>query len=240
MRVGIEPGFLDGHLVGKVLEIVERAPKPVIVERAKIVVDPKTNNMWAKDQASGSKVPLIYVAPADARDASDKDFVRIELHIRTDGKTSGRVLSVLERAPPPAYTEAVVGANVPPPPPLMPADYGRKKRAASSAGGPSTRVAGTMSARALASAAAASRAAGHAPVVLDTGSGQIKIGMAGEELPRAVFPAVVGRPKFEGVMVRIFGSMPLEISQLHASLWISLEHAMIFVLSTRLGDVSQT
>ena len=34
-------------------------------------------------------------------------------------------------------------------------------------------------------------------VVLDNGSGMIKCGYAGEELPRAVFPSMVGRPKFQ-------------------------------------------
>ena len=32
-------------------------------------------------------------------------------------------------------------------------------------------------------------------VVIDNGSGMVKAGFAGEDQPRAVFPAVVGRPK---------------------------------------------
>jgi actin len=32
-------------------------------------------------------------------------------------------------------------------------------------------------------------------IIIDNGSGMIKAGFAGEELPRAVFPSIVGRPK---------------------------------------------
>lgn len=34
-------------------------------------------------------------------------------------------------------------------------------------------------------------------VVLDNGSGMCKAGFAGDDAPRAVFPAVVGRPKYQ-------------------------------------------
>ena len=34
-------------------------------------------------------------------------------------------------------------------------------------------------------------------LVIDNGSGMVKAGFAGEDAPRAVFPSVVGRPKFE-------------------------------------------
>jgi len=34
-------------------------------------------------------------------------------------------------------------------------------------------------------------------VVIDNGSGMVKAGFAGEESPRAVFPAIVGRPKYD-------------------------------------------
>ncbi|MES1909043.1 MAG: hypothetical protein MHM6MM_001855 [Cercozoa sp. M6MM] len=42
-----------------------------------------------------------------------------------------------------------------------------------------------------------------APIVLDNGSGFIKAGFAGDDAPRAVFQAVVGRPRFETVMVGV-------------------------------------
>ena len=32
-------------------------------------------------------------------------------------------------------------------------------------------------------------------IIIDNGSGMIKAGFAGEDAPRAVFPAIVGRPK---------------------------------------------
>jgi actin-related protein len=42
-----------------------------------------------------------------------------------------------------------------------------------------------------------------AAVVLDNGSGMCKAGFAGDDMPRSVFPSVVGRPKMPGVMVGI-------------------------------------
>ncbi|CAF3853750.1 unnamed protein product [Adineta steineri] len=38
------------------------------------------------------------------------------------------------------------------------------------------------------------------PIVLDNGSGMVKAGFGGEDAPRAVFPAVVGRPRYSVVM----------------------------------------
>lgn len=38
-------------------------------------------------------------------------------------------------------------------------------------------------------------------IVIDNGSGMIKAGIAGDEAPRVSFPAVVGRPKQQGIMV---------------------------------------
>ena len=37
-------------------------------------------------------------------------------------------------------------------------------------------------------------------VVIDNGSGMVKAGFAGEETPRAVFPSIVGRPKYAKTM----------------------------------------
>ena len=34
-------------------------------------------------------------------------------------------------------------------------------------------------------------------VVLDNGSGMVKAGFAGDDAPRAVFPALVGRPRYQ-------------------------------------------
>ncbi|KAL5015718.1 hypothetical protein ScPMuIL_005307 [Solemya velum] len=40
-----------------------------------------------------------------------------------------------------------------------------------------------------------------ATLVIDNGSGICKAGFAGDDAPRAVFPSIIGRPKFEGIMV---------------------------------------
>lgn len=42
------------------------------------------------------------------------------------------------------------------------------------------------------------------PVIIDNGTGLIKCGFGGDDAPRHVFPSVVGRPKFDNVMI---GSM---------------------------------
>merc|ERR1711989_267458 len=39
-----------------------------------------------------------------------------------------------------------------------------------------------------------------AALVVDNGSGMCKAGFAGDDAPRAVFPSIVGRPKYPGVM----------------------------------------
>eukprot|EP01084_Bolivina_argentea_P036340 67250_1 len=38
-------------------------------------------------------------------------------------------------------------------------------------------------------------------VVIDNGSGMLRAGFAGQDAPRAVFPSIVGRPRFQHVMV---------------------------------------
>lgn len=38
-------------------------------------------------------------------------------------------------------------------------------------------------------------------VIIDNGSGVVKAGFSGDDAPRVVFPSIVGRPKYKGVMV---------------------------------------
>ena len=40
-----------------------------------------------------------------------------------------------------------------------------------------------------------------AALVCDNGTGMCKAGFAGDDAPRAVFPSIVGRTKYHGVMV---------------------------------------
>ena len=40
-----------------------------------------------------------------------------------------------------------------------------------------------------------------AAIVIDNGSGMVKAGVAEEDAPRAVFPGIVGRPKYQQIMV---------------------------------------
>ena len=39
------------------------------------------------------------------------------------------------------------------------------------------------------------------PVVIDNGSGMCKAGLSGDDAPRSSFPSMVGRPKYENIMV---------------------------------------
>ncbi len=40
-------------------------------------------------------------------------------------------------------------------------------------------------------------------LVIDSGSGMIKAGFAGDDAPRALFPSIVGRPRFKGLIVGV-------------------------------------
>jgi actin len=39
------------------------------------------------------------------------------------------------------------------------------------------------------------------PLIVDSGSGFIKMGIAGDDAPKACFPTIIGRPKQPGQMV---------------------------------------
>ena len=39
------------------------------------------------------------------------------------------------------------------------------------------------------------------PVVIDNGSGMCKAGLSGDDAPRSSFPSIVGRPKYDNIMV---------------------------------------
>ena len=41
----------------------------------------------------------------------------------------------------------------------------------------------------------------NAAVVIDNGSGMCKAGLSGDDAPRSSFPSIVGRPKYDNVMV---------------------------------------
>jgi len=41
----------------------------------------------------------------------------------------------------------------------------------------------------------------NSAIVIDNGSGMCKAGFAGDDAPRAVFPSIVGRPRYQGIMV---------------------------------------
>ena len=62
-------------------------------------------------------------------------------------------------------------------------------------------------------------------VVLDNGSGMCKAGFAGDDAPRAVFPAVTGRPRYQVRYYTIF--------YIHFySLTVSVEPASFYEISS--------
>ena len=199
VEASVLPGFVDGHVTGEVTRVLEKAPPPAECE-GKLLVDPKTGNHWCKSaKADGSKL-MVFVAQSDTSGALHGDTVLVELHKRADGKASGKVLRVLRTAPVPVADAAPVAkaaVAAPPLPSVSRAKPATVAKARSSEQG-AVRVAAAPSAAAAASQA---YSAEKTAVVLDNGSGLLKCGFAGEELPRAVFPAIVGRPKFRGVMV---------------------------------------
>jgi actin beta/gamma 1 len=40
-------------------------------------------------------------------------------------------------------------------------------------------------------------------IVIDNGSGMSKAGFAGDDMPRAIFPSIVGRRRYGGVMIHM-------------------------------------
>jgi actin len=209
VQANVLPGFVDGNMNGEVLRVLEKAPPPAEVE-GKMLVDPKTGNNWVKAAGADGAKLMVFIAGTDTNGALNGDTVLVELHKRSDGKSSGKVLRVLQMAPVVVKeTAPVAAAKVAPPPmpkvALTPAATLKVKAQtrAPTAAAAVAPAAKAVAASAMSAAAAAAHefAADKTAVVLDNGSGLLKCGFAGEELPRAVFPAIVGRPKFQGVMI---------------------------------------
>jgi actin, other eukaryote len=198
-------GFVDGFMNGEVLRVLEKAPPPSEVE-GKLLVDPKTGNNWVKAAGADGAKLMVFVAGTDTNGALNGDTVLVELHKRTDGKSSGKVLRVLQTAPvaaapPPSDAAPIVAPKVAAP--VLPKQDLTIKATKRAPAAPAASAVAKIAAAAPSAAAAAAHefAADKTAVVLDNGSGLLKCGYAGEELPRAVFPAIVGRPKFQGVMI---------------------------------------
>ena len=63
-------------------------------------------------------------------------------------------------------------------------------------------------------------------VVIDSGSGMVKAGFAGEDAPRAVFPPIVGKPKH-----RVNSLIPSHRN------YVSLDYFVQFMLTKVIGQV---
>lgn len=52
-----------------------------------------------------------------------------------------------------------------------------------------------------------------AALVVDNGSGMCKAGFAGDDAPRAVFPSIVGRPRYQvrGIFIELWCAAELTI-----------------------------
>lgn len=53
-----------------------------------------------------------------------------------------------------------------------------------------------------------------AALVVDNGSGMCKAGFAGDDAPRAVFPSIVGRPRYQVSILNLFGILGISIAKL--------------------------
>lgn len=53
-----------------------------------------------------------------------------------------------------------------------------------------------------------------AALVVDNGSGMCKAGFAGDDAPRAVFPSIVGRPRYQVSILKLFEILGISIVKL--------------------------
>eukprot|EP00028_Trichosphaerium_sp_Am-I-7-wt_P000716 CAMPEP_0168520142 /NCGR_PEP_ID=MMETSP0405-20121227/7770_1 /TAXON_ID=498012 /ORGANISM="Trichosphaerium sp, Strain Am-I-7 wt" /LENGTH=957 /DNA_ID=CAMNT_0008540885 /DNA_START=325 /DNA_END=3198 /DNA_ORIENTATION=- len=102
----------DGKLSGKVGAIVERAAAKLVstdvddtgadnnlllpaVKLTALLKKDKAGHFWAIEEKNSRSAP-IYIAPRDRSLAEDGDRVNVELHNRTDGKRSGKVVGIID------------------------------------------------------------------------------------------------------------------------------------------------
>ena len=85
-----------------------------------------------------------------------------------------------------------------------------------------------------------------AALVVDNGSGMCKAGFAGDDAPRAVFPSIVGRSRFQGVMIGMGQrdayvgdeaqgrrGLVLKVRQIALALWFSGFLILVLIVSDR-------
>eukprot|EP01119_Soliformovum_irregulare_P019139 TRINITY_DN6005_c0_g1_i4.p1 TRINITY_DN6005_c0_g1~~TRINITY_DN6005_c0_g1_i4.p1 ORF type:complete len:951 (-),score=316.84 TRINITY_DN6005_c0_g1_i4:23-2875(-) len=173
----IFPPRADGAIVGKVMTILQVAVTATELA-VKIAVDNK-GNFWGLDSQGKDKKP-IYIPLADVNGAANGDMaIVLAQPPREDGNVVGKVLRITQRAE--------VRVELPPPP--MP-----KVEATPES------VPQTKSPNAPPPVSSKPKYGDAEAVVIDNGSGLVKAGLAGEEKPRVIFPAIVGRPMYRSVM----------------------------------------
>jgi len=170
------PPRSDGALIGKVISVLERAPKPYEI-KGTLIVDLKGNAFVYEDDRK--EQPPVFIPSADLNSAQKGDLVSVLVQPpNTDGNKIGRVLAVLSKATAPAKPtaepEPVSTSKIPIPPKaeIVP-EISRSKMIFHG---------------------------DRAAIVIDNGSGIVKAGIAGEERPRAVFPSIIGRPMYRAVI----------------------------------------
>eukprot|EP01114_Cavostelium_apophysatum_P015221 TRINITY_DN4104_c0_g1_i2.p1 TRINITY_DN4104_c0_g1~~TRINITY_DN4104_c0_g1_i2.p1 ORF type:complete len:980 (+),score=294.81 TRINITY_DN4104_c0_g1_i2:774-3713(+) len=168
----------NGTLVGKILSLLEKAPQPFevtgIVEFDKqgnaLVTAQRSNALTYGTIRSKSKVTAlkpfeqtqqpIAIPAKDLNNAKEGDIVQILAYPPKDGKSVGKVLTIVAKA---AFREK----------------------------GPQKTASPTL--RTL------SEEAWNQAIILDNGSGTVKVGFANETSPKYVFPAVIGKPMYSSI-----------------------------------------
>lgn len=88
------PPRADGSVVGKILSVLERAPKPY--ERTAVINVDQKGHAWALDNSDKTAKP-VFVPTADLNSAQNGDMVTVLVYPpREDGAVLGKVLPLLQ------------------------------------------------------------------------------------------------------------------------------------------------
>lgn len=176
------PPRADGAIVGKVIEILERAVIPK--EITGVVSFDKVGGAWVNPPEGTPDAKPIFINSADLNGAGDGDLVRaLALPPREDGTSFGKILEIIakkQKSQKAAYQTIKISTTEL----REKIDLVDKLKIA-----PNT--ASTQQNTPISSS--------HV-LVIDNGSGMVKAGLAGEEKPRAIFPSLVGRPMYRAVL----------------------------------------
>ena len=163
----------DGGKVGKVIQILETAPKPREVTGF-LELDEKSQGLYVAE----TDKKVVRVAAPDLNGAGRDDLVVVLAQPPdSSGNSVGRVLRIECKAAPRTQRGTTVRIGK---------DEIEKLKGALTPMAKSEVPSSTISTEGC--------------IVIDNGSGMVKAGIAGETAPRAVFPAIIGKPMYRAVL----------------------------------------